>query len=305
MDIMYYFLGIALALAGAPLLSGIINCVKAFFAGRRGPSVFQLYYDMAKLLRKQPICSHTATWIFQAGPSLVLVSTLCALILLPQAGAGSPLGFTGDLFLFLYLCGTGRLFTVLAAMDTGSAFEGMGSSRECQFALFGEGAFIAVFGTLSVKTGALTLDRMLTQASWTEQGTLGGVSLALLLVSLFCVVLLECCRVPVDDPETHLELTMIHEVMILDNSGYDLALTHYAASLKMWMLLQVLALIALPKVVFSESWLAVLCQCAAVLFGAVLIGVIESIMGRSRFLKLPQMLAAATVLALVAMILCR
>jgi len=296
-----WIVGATLAFIGAPLLPGIINRVKAFFAGRKGPSAFQLYYDIAKLIRKPAVYSTTCNWIFRMTPVINCAVLVVAALLLPFGGQPSPLNFSGDIILFVYLCGTSRFFTVMAALDTGSSFEGMGASRECQFSVLAEGAIIGAFSALILLTHHLSLSGILNQMT-TKYWGLDGTALLLVAFSFFIVVLTECCRVPIDDPDTHLELTMIHEAMILDNSGVDLALTHYAASLKMWLLLAVEAMLLCPTLT-SNPWLELLIEAACVLVGAFIIGIIESITARFRFLKVPQFLSAAFGSSLLACVL--
>ncbi len=300
-SLLVWLVGLLVALVGAPLLPGIINKVKAFFAGRRGPSVFQLYYDIFRLCHKASVYSKTTTWVFRLASVVVCATTICAMLLLPFAGCASPLFFTGDLILFLYLMGTGRFFTVLAALDTGSSFEGMGASRECQFAVLAEGALLAAFGALILLTKHLSLYGILNQMDM-RFWSLDGTALLLVAAGFFVVILTECCRVPIDDPDTHLELTMIHEAMILDNSGVDLALIHYAASLKMWCLLLMEILLVCPRIPGSP-WFALVGEVLCVLVGAVFVGVVESVIARFRFVKVPQIISAAMGASLLAIVL--
>jgi len=300
-DYIIWSVGVVLALLGAPLLPGIANKVKAFYAGRKGPSVFQLYYDLRKLFGKPSVYSRTTTWVFRMAPVLATATAICAALLLPFGGCASPLGFAGDLILFLYLCGIGRLFTVFAAMDTGSSFEGMGASRECQFAILAEGGSLACFGALIFLTRHISLYGILNQMD-KRLWSLDGTALLLVGVGLFVVILAECCRVPIDDPDTHLELTMIHEAMILDNSGADLGLVHYGAALKMWILLLVETMLLAPRVPGSP-WLTLLVEALCVIVGAALIGVVESTIARFRFKKVPQFLAVSIGAGLLAAVL--
>ncbi|PKN18816.1 MAG: hydrogenase, partial [Deltaproteobacteria bacterium HGW-Deltaproteobacteria-22] len=216
----------------APLLQGIVNRTKARFGGRRGQPLLQAYFDLLKLLRKGAVYSRTTTWIFRAGPSIGLAATLVALTLIPIGrGAPSAMHFTGDLFLLAYCLGLVRFFTVLAALDTGSAFEGMGASREVQFSALAEPALIVALAALARLSGHLSLSDI-TAAIGVTSWEVAGPALALIALALFVVFLSENSRIPVDDPNTHLELTMIHEVMILDHSGPDLAFIEYGAALK-------------------------------------------------------------------------
>ncbi|HAL92878.1 MAG TPA: hydrogenase, partial [Verrucomicrobia bacterium] len=199
-----------LALLLAPLLPGVINRVKAFFAGRRGPPLLQAYFDLWKLFRKGAAYSRTTTWVFRAGPIVNFACLLAALAILPLGSVAAPVAFAGDLVLLAYLLGLGRFATVVAALDTGSSFEGMGASREVQFAVFAEPALLVGLAALARAAQALSLTPV--------YAGLSAASLPMLLLlgaGLFILFLAENCRIPVDDPATHLELTMIHEVMVL------------------------------------------------------------------------------------------
>ena len=289
------------ALIAAPLLIGIINTVKAFFAGRKGPRLLQLYYDLAKLMKKSCVYSTSIGWIFKIAPWGTLATALLMLAMLPAAGLVSPIAFPGDMILFVYLAGCGRMLTVLAAMETASAFEGMGSSRECQFSMLAEGVILTVLAALVLLTKNFTLSgalTMLTPAGWSS----GGTAILFLAVAFYIVMLCENCRVPVDDPETHLELTMIHEAMILDNSGPDLAVIHYAAALKLWVFLSFLATLFLPDLA-AGTWVEFVIYYVLILLLTVSIGVVESVMARYRFLKVPQLLAGAFAVAMLAIVL--
>ena len=290
----------ALTLFLCPLLGGIINKVKAFFAGRKGPRVLQLYYDMAKLLKKGSIRSLTSGGLVRLFPVLNVTALLTAALLLPFALQISPLAFCGDILLFLYLLGFGRVLTTLGALDTGSSFEGMGASRELQFSVLAELAFLGIVAFLAIQTRSFSLSAMLA-------GTHAGIHILATICAgfaLFIVLLAESCRVPFDDPETHLELTMIHEAMVLDNGGPDLAFIHYGASLKLWLLSTFLVSMLLPAgEMFASIWIAIPVQIAAVFAVAVLIGLLESTTARYRFLKVPQMLLAAFAFSAIALLL--
>lgn len=292
---------LVLSLALCPLLPGIINKVKAFFAGRRGPRVLQLYYDMAKLLRKESVYSSTSCGFVRLAPLCGLAATFCAMLFPPYAFCNSPLAFGGDVLLFLYFLGFARVTTVLGALDTGSSFEGMGASREVHFSALAEAVFLCIVVFFIMLTGSISLSGMLNSmglAAWTVSGT----SLLLVGGAIFIVMLSECCRVPFDDPETHLELTMIHEAMILDNGGPDLALIHYGAALKLWLLASFFVTAVMPFGVFSVLS-SIPLYFGAVFATAAVIGVVESVMARFRFLKVPQMLMTALCLAVIAIVL--
>ena len=299
MQNMYYsfFICLPLSLLMAPLAIGVINKVKAFFAGRCGVSLFQLYYDLLKLLRKENIHSTSSGWILQITPFFSLGFIVLSMLFLPLGSGLSPFGFAGDGILFFYLLGSARFLTVLAALDTGSSFEGMGASREVQFSALAEGVIFALLAFLAVNSGALELNTMLNDSGisvWNK-----NTALILAAVAFFIVLLAENCRVPFDDPETHLELTMIHEAMILDFSGKDLAMILYGSAVKLWIFASFLVLMLLPHGFFPLP-VNILIYFAGVLLVAVLVGIVESSMARYRFLKVPPLLTAALALALVA-----
>lgn len=291
---------VLVTLAVSPLLPGVINKTKAAFAGRRGPPLLQLYFDLIKLLKKGAVYSTTTTWIFRAGPIVSLASFLLAALFVPLAGA-SPISFSGDVVAFAYLFGLARFFTVLAALDTGSSFEGMGASREVTFSILAEPTLFIIFIILSRATGSLSLSAMFGQAVSSMGIELVG-SLALIVFSLFVICLAENSRIPVDDPATHLELTMIHEVMVLDHSGPDLAFILYGASIKLFLLIALLAHLMLPLELSAsyQGWLLFGAVVAAV---TILIGVVESAMARLRMLRVPRLLMAACMIAIFGMIL--
>jgi len=298
---MRYF-AIIVALALAPLLIGIINQVKAFFAGRSGPGFLRLYYDLLKLLRKSTPRSRTTTWLFDLAPSIQLAVTLLAALLFPWTLEDS-LFFDASVstVLFFYLLGCGRFFLVLGALDTGSAFEGMGVSREIHFSALVEPALFIILGFMTLLSYRLSLCGILCGYNpdvWAHH----SVPILLVAIAFFLILLSENCRVPFDDPETHLELTMIHEAMILDYAGPDLAFLHYGAALKLELLAAFLVSMILPEVPAGSS-LRLLIVLGGVVLLAVIIGIVESVMARMRFLKTPQFLLSALMLAALATIL--
>jgi formate hydrogenlyase subunit 4 len=287
-----------LAVALAPLLPGVINRVKAFFAGRRGPPLLQAYFDLGKLFRKGAVYSRTTTWVFRAGPLVNFACLLAALVLVPLGTMPAPVSFAGDLVLLAYLLGLGRFATVAAALDTGSSFEGMGASRETQFAVFAEPALLIGLAALARATQSLSLSAM--YAGLPEESAL---PLRILLgAGFFILFLAENSRIPVDDPNTHLELTMIHEVMVLDHSGPDLAAITYGAALKFVLLGSILLHAALPHGGLP-AWLDPPLRIAELAGLAALVGVLESSLARLRLNRVPLLLAGATVLAGLATVL--
>ena len=279
----------------APLLQGVINRTKAIVAGRHGPPLLQPYYDIAKLLSKGAVYSRTTSWIFRAGPVLGVAAPVVALALLPWAGAPVLIGFPGDIVLFAGVFGLSRFLTILAALDTGSAFEGMGASREAWFSALTEPALLLALAALARISGSLSLSGMLTGLA---MGTGAGAALFLAAGTAFVIYLAENSRIPVDDPTTHLELTMIHEVMVLDHGGIDLAYIQYGAALKLWVLGGLAVSIVLPR---TGAWpvdLAI--GLGGVACASVATGVVESIIARLRLARVPQLLVAALAMAALA-----
>jgi formate hydrogenlyase subunit 4 len=296
------FVHYALLLCFPPLLLGVINKTKAWFAGRQGPPLLQPYYDMARLFRKGMVVSSVTTWVFRAGPVVNVSAVLLAGSLIPFGAFDAPVQFTGDLVLFAYLFALGRFFTTAAALDTGSAFEGMGAAREVSFACLAEAALFMAFVVLVRFSGSLSLTPMLHAPATGALTGLPAAALFLVAVALFVVLLAENARVPVDDPNTHLELTMIHEVMVLDHSGPLFGLVSYAAALKLFLLSTLLLHLALP-VALGNPLLDWPLFVAGILAVAVAIGVVESVMARLRLRYVPSLLIASAVLCVFGFVL--
>jgi len=293
-------LQILLVLALSPLLLGIVNRTKAFFAGRKGAPLLQLYFDIAKLLKKGAVYSKTTTWLFTAGPVVGISAVLSALVLMPFGGNGAAVSFQGDIVVFVYLLGLARFFTVLAALDTGSSFEGMGASREVQFAVFAEPAMLLSIAALARVTGQLSLSGIYSNLqiySWVAREP----ALSLVIGALFIIFMAENSRIPVDDPNTHLELTMIHEVMVLDHSGVDFAYILYSAALKFWLLGALITglIFGLPS---SAGAMGIIVYIIGMMLLAVTVGIAESVLARLRLIKVPQFLIVGLVLSVLALI---
>lgn len=292
---------LVIALALAPLLPGLANRTKSLLTGRRGPPVLQLYADLAKLLRKGAVYSTTTSVVFRVAPTIYGATTLAAVLLVPLDGRTAPLSFAGDVVAFAGLLALGRFALILAALDTGWSLEGMGASREATFSTLVEPGLFLCFAALAIATEQTSLTMMLGArlgAVWT------GAAPALVLVaaSLFLLALAETGRVPVDDPATHLELTMIHEVMVLDHSGPDFAFILYAGAVKLALFGAVLVSVLVPRAGLP------LAGSVAILFAglvavAVGVGVVESVMARLRLTRVPQFLVAASVLSTFAIVL--
>lgn len=279
----------------SPLLAGVITRTKALVAGRRGAPLLQLYFDLARLFKKGMVLSTTTTWVFRAGPFFALVVPLLAMLFVPFGGIAAPFSFSGDFVFLAYLFGLARFFTILAALDTGSSFEGMGAAREATFSCLAEPTLFIIFVVLARLTSGLTLDTMLAASG-------AGAPLLLSSVCLFVIILAENCRIPFDDPNTHLELTMIHEVMVLDHSGPDFGLILYGAAMKLFVLGALLADLLLPPASGSLLLDAALFG-AAMLALAVVIGLVESAMARLRLPRVPQLLVGTSLLSFFSLIL--
>ncbi len=277
----------------APLLPGIINQVKAWLAGRRGPPVLQLYYDLAKLWRKGTVLSLTVSPMHVAGPAIAWIAIVAAALLLPVGPAGAALAFRGDALLFIYLLALARFCIAGAALDTGSAFEGMGAAREVSYAVLAEAAIITALLTLGLQTGSVSLASMLAPSA--------GAGGALLAAGLFGVLLAENCRVPFDDPNTHLELTMIHEVMVLDHSGPTLAVILHGAAVKLLLFAVVLTEAVLP-LGHLPLWQSAGAVAGSVLVITVAVGLVESLLARLAFRRVPLLLTTAFLFCLFALL---
>lgn len=295
------FVHILLVISMPPLLLGVINRTKAAFAGRSGAPILQPYFEIFRLLRKGSVFSRTTTWVFRAGPLVTLAATLTAALLLPLGGHAAPIAFDGDMILFFYLLALGRFFTTAAALDTGSSFEGMGAAREVTFSCLAEPIVFIALLVLSRLSDSLSLSRILTNSSATLWMN-SGAALLLLVTGLFAVLLVENCRIPFDDPNTHLELTMIHEVMVLDHSGPAFGMILYGAAVKLFLLGAFFLHVALPLRAPGPAldWLVF---AGSMVILAVVVGVVESSMARFRLVRVPQILLVAVILSAFALLL--
>jgi formate hydrogenlyase subunit 4 len=278
----------------APLLPGVINRVKALVAGRRGPPLLQLYYDLARLWRKSVVLSTLASPGFVFGPAVAWVAVAGAALLLPLGSAGGTLSFRGDMLVLIYLLGLARFCTAWAALETGSAFEGMGAAREVSYAVLTEAAIITAVLSLCIQTGSTSLVTMLSPSA--------GAGAVLLAAGLFTVLLAENCRVPFDDPNTHLELTMIHEVMVLDHSGPPLAVILHGASMKL-LLFSLLLVEAVLPIEHLKPLAATGALLGGVLAVTIGVGLVESLTARLAFRRVPLLLTTAFLLCLFALLL--
>ena len=286
-----------LLVALPPLFVGVIGRTKAWWAGRKGPRLLQPYHDIAKLLGKGAVYSRTTTWLFRAGPIVSLACLLTAGAMVPLATNHAPLGFVGDVVLAVYLMALARFFTMAAALDTGSSFEGMGASREAAFSALAEPTLFLVLAIACLPGRSPSFESAWNSLAWASTG-LGRAPFLAAAVALFAVYLAENSRIPVDDPNTHLELTMIHEVMVLDHGGPDLAFILYGSALKLFVLGSVIVHLVLPFPA-NDPARGALTLLGGELVLAVLVGTVESTLARLRLPRVPQFLIGAFAIAAV------
>jgi formate hydrogenlyase subunit 4 len=289
------WLAFALFFASAPLLSGIVNTLKARLSGRLGPNPFQPYYDLLRLAGKETVYSTSAGFISRLTPVLVCCAVVFATLLLPLGGE-SAISFPGEIILFAYLLALGRFFQILAAFDVASSFEAMGASREARFAVFAEPIFFFTIGSMGIAARHYSFKTIFAQFSWHDPLVVVFVSVG--LISLFFLMIAECSRMPIDDPNTHLELTMIHELMILDSSGLDLMLYQYAASLKLMLYGSLAALLLNPFGAFGPV-VGLLIFVLTLLVLALALALVETLMARFRLVLVPQFLLFATTIGIL------
>jgi len=291
------------ALLVAPIfMVGIINRVKSIWAGRRGPRLVQLWYDIARLLRKTPVYSQATSWIFPHAPYLVLATTITAGLIAPGVPGFAILAFPGDLVAFAYLLAFGRVALMLSALDTASAFEGMGASREATYSALLEPVLLLTLGTLACLNNVMSFQDIV--SAGTQTGFDVSV-LAAIVFALFVLLVIESSRVPADDPTTHLELTMVHEVMVLDHSGPELGVIQYTAAMKMTVFAMVIAAVINPFSVADGGVIAMLSMASSlILLGlvAVAVGLLESLTARLRFRAMPLFILTAFIAVVIALV---
>jgi formate hydrogenlyase subunit 4 len=301
------FMQLIMLLSLSPFIVGLIRKVKARLQCRRGASLLQPYADLAKLFSKQPGISSTTSWIFTAAPYIVFASTVAAGLLMPLFISHTPLNIAGNIIALVYLLALGTFFLILAGLDAGSAFGGMGSSREAIVATLAEPAMILSILSIALTAGSTNLSTIVHQSALLEGVVLAPPAHLMALAAMFIVTLAETGRVPVDNPATHLELTMIHEAMLLEYSGRYLALLEWAAGVKLLVFLTLLVNVFAPwgiATTATPSALAVGMALYVVKVSglAVIIGVIESMFAKLRLFRVPELLGSAFILALLALV---
>lgn len=290
---------LAVLIALPTLVVGAINRTKALWSGRRGLPLLQLAHDVVRLLRKRAVYSTVTTLVFRLTPWIVLVTALASGVMMPLLGLDAPLAFRLDFVVFAYVWGLGRVALMLAALDTGSSFEGMGASREATFSALLEPAFFLVAGAACLLTGQRSFAALL---HLRPTDALHAVVWLGSVVGLFVVVQVECSRMPVDDPSTHLELTMIHEVMILDHSGPDLAALHAASAIKLTVGLSLVAALLNPLVGHAGAAAVAAANVVLTIVLAAALGTIESLVARLRLEAVPRYVVVGLVAAGVALL---
>ena len=294
--VLYLIINTIVVLATAPLFISLIKKVKARTQGRQGPSVFQTYYTIARLLKKEVIYASASSRIMRVTPLVNIAAMLVAALFVPLVFVPEPAGGIGNIILFLYLLALARFFMALAGLDAGSSFGGMGSSREMSISAIIEPTTIIVFAALAFVFKTLNIFEMFAHSA--ASGTITTTILILIGISLFIILIVETSRIPVDNPETHLELTMIHEGMILEQSGRNLALMELSAAVKLTLLMALLVNLIMPfglattltltGILIAAALFVVKCS---VLSG--IIGLFESSMAKMRFFQLPSLFAMA------------
>ena len=277
------------------LFTGVINRVKSIWAGRIGPSLLQSFSDFIRLMKKGEVISKETSFVFSIAPSLTLAAVLSAGLVTPVIRGTSLLGFDGDFIFFAYVLAAGKFFSILAALDTGSSFEGMGAAREAAFSVFVEPAFFLLAGSLCFMSGLTRFESIFTVLPGQEG--IAPLVKVLAIAVIFVLVLVEGSRVPVDDPNTHLELTMVHEVMVLDNSGPDLGFIQYASAARMVILSSLIPNLIIPRGTGLLVWILLYLLIVFVIAAAV--GLIESVMARLRMIHVPQFIFLVSALAVV------
>jgi len=296
-----------LVLALAPLLTGFVRKVKARLLRRQGPPLLQPYRDLARLMRKEVVLAETASWLFRAVPYIVFAATWVAASLVPTFRSGLLFSWTADLIAIIALLGSARFFLALAGLDVGTSFGGIGSSREVMIASIAEPAMLMIVFTLALIAGSTQLSTMSAFMNSPEVGL--RVSLGLGLVALVIVAIAENARIPVDNPATHLELTMVHEAMVLEYSGRHLALIELSTSLKLLLYVSLIACLFVPWGINSGSAeprllvIGIASYVAKLALGGLLLAIFETAIAKMRVFRVPDFLGAALMLALLATLL--
>ncbi len=294
---------VTIAFLSAPLFPGIILKVKAFFAGKKGPPLLIKYYTLIKLVQKGSVYSTSTSFVFKMGPLVACAAGIMILLFFPLGAVVPLLSFHGDVLVLFYVLATARFFTIAAALDTASPFQGMGAAREALFGTLAEATVFAILILFYRMTGSLSFAEYFTGESPICLTGPAGALLLLVIVALFMVLLTENSRVPVDDPATHLELTMIHEVMVLDHSGPDLALIELASFYKLFFYSAFLTMLICPQSNASGGLFNLPIFYGVLILVYMAIGLTESIMARFKMNMVPTFILTSSILVVFAAIL--
>ncbi|HXT40089.1 MAG TPA: respiratory chain complex I subunit 1 family protein [Candidatus Angelobacter sp.] len=296
----------ALVLLLAPLVSGCIRNWKAKLQNRRGPRVWQTYFDIIKFLRKDMVISEHTSWVFRTAPYVVLISSLLVGMMVPMATAQAPLSLFGGALAVVGLLALSRFFLALSGLDSGSPFGGMGSSREMTIAAIAEPTMMLAIFTVAITAGSTDLSRIV-QATQGPMWKVLNPTYVLAFAALFIVLLAETGRIPVDNPATHLELTMIHEAMLLEYSGRNLAFMEWGASIKQLVLMTLLINVFIPIGIAMDTTPAALglglfAYVTKLLLLSAVVAVVETTNAKLRLFRVPDLLSAAFVLATLSLL---
>ena len=296
-----------LAVALAPLLTGLVRVVKARLMRRRGPSLIQPYRDLLRLIRKEAVIAENASWLFRSAPYLIFAATWVAVALVPTFATSLPFSWTADLIAIVALLGSARFFQALAGMDVGTSFGGIGASREVMIASMAEPALLMVAFTLSLLAHSTQISIISESLQYSAIGL--RISVAMVLIALILVALAETARIPVDNPATHLELTMVHEAMVLEYSGRHLAMIEFGAALKLLLYMSLIGALFLPVGIaqahddLGRLGVGLLVYLAKIVAGGVMLGVFEVSIAKMRVFRAPEFLGAAFMLGFLATLL--
>ena len=279
------------------ILLGLLKKTKAFWSGRKGVNVLQPLWDFLRLMKKDAVYSKTTSWVFRFAPIASFSAIVFASLFVPLASGRAIIDIPFAFIIFAYVLGFGKFFSIISALDTGSSFEGMGASREACFSTIVEPAFFIMMASVIALSQNYSFESL--KLILANAGVYGYLIIALAVMTLFIMLLVESCRVPVDDPTTHLELTMIHEVMILDNSGVDLGFITWGAAIKMFLFEALIANILLGNLHGVNDLWAILIFLAVVALISIIVGTVESAIARFRMTHVFEFIFIMTITALL------
>jgi formate hydrogenlyase subunit 4 len=300
----YFIVQIIVVISAAPLVNGIIKKIKALSQKRKGAPILQLYFDLFKLLKKSTVVSNTASWVFKAAPYIVFATALTAALLVPVTTMIDPVWHAGDIILMVYILALGRFFMMLAGLDTGSTFGGMGSSREAMISSLIEPSILVSLVTVGLIADSTSAYRIMDYMKGVDTPLIHPVYL-MACIALFIILLAETARIPVDDPATHLELTMVHEAMLLEYSGRSLALMELGASIKQLVFITLLVNIFIPHdqlIMISgigAVLLSILIYLIKVILLSVLIAIVEISTVKVKLFSIPNLDALSFILSFI------